>query len=137
MRSVWQFSGRPCGWQPRTETMPAIFRSSPADFQTGIAFVYNVADSTSNSTQDVVWKMVGKAYWRILCGQVGTKLMNCHCAKSAHSFRVLLYCNSCRKNEFYLVQIFGYVVIYWKQQTLSSGSEFVADFFFPILSLSF
>jgi hypothetical protein len=57
--------------------MPAIFWSSPAHFQTGIAFFYSVADSTSNSAQDVVWKMVGKADWRILCRQVGTKLMNC------------------------------------------------------------
>ena len=80
--------------------MPAIFWSSPTDFQTGIAFVYNVADSTSNPTQDVVWKMVGKAYWRIICGQVGTELTNCHSAKSAHSFCVLFYCNSLRKTNF-------------------------------------
>ena len=87
---MWQFAGRSCRRQPRTETMPAVFRSSPADFQTGIAFIYDVADSTSDSTQDVVWKMVGKAYWRILCGQVGTKLMNCHYAKFVHFFPCIL-----------------------------------------------
>jgi hypothetical protein len=87
---MWELAGRPCSWQPRTETMFAIFWSSPANFKTGIAFIYSVADTTSNSTQDVVWKVVGKAYWRILCGQVGIKFMSCHSAKSVYSFTVIL-----------------------------------------------
>jgi hypothetical protein len=58
---------------------------------------------------------------------------NCHSAKSAHSFRVLLYCNSCRKMKF--VQL-RYLDTWWSTgnnrlcaQGLNSVPIFSSPFF--------
>lgn len=104
---MWELAGRPCGWQPRTETMLAVCWPPPANFKTRTAFIYSLADNTSNSTPVVVWKMVGKAYWRILCGQVSTKFMYCYSGKSVHSFHVFLYFNSCSEVNFIGFRLWG------------------------------
>jgi hypothetical protein len=109
--------------------MSAVFWSSFANFKTGIAFIYSMADSTSASTQVVVWKVVGKTYWRILCGQVCTKFMNCNSAKSVHSFTVSL-----AEKFILLVQIFGGHGDQIETPAYAHGLDLVQIFFSHILS---